>query len=296
MAMGNPALQFDQMIKELVSSGKLVQLSPHAQQAFVKAAQQGGVPQDPSFQSAVQEASAAGLMPHMTAKDWAMFAAIPLAAVGGAALMGGIGGAGAAGGASVGIGESGAVTGITPAVAGGIGEGAVAGGGLGGGVLGALGKFGGMASDIGSVASGAAGGMAAGRRADADANMRATSLNNQAQLGAAQFNRDQPSVRTNQVARGDVMHTMQDAPLTGDARIDKFSGGGLRPSAFGADSRAAGAEMSRQAMGKLMNPTADEFHPTMTNPTDASLGEDILGGVGLGSSIFGLLSKYGRMA
>lgn len=89
MALINPGIQFAQAIKQLVTSGAVDQLSPEARQSFLQAMQHGGgMSQDPAFRAAVQEASSKGLMPHMTAKDWIMFAAVPLAAFGGAALMG----------------------------------------------------------------------------------------------------------------------------------------------------------------------------------------------------------------
>src|SRR6185369_11288352 len=109
---------------------------------------------------------------------------------------------------------------------------AAAGGG-GAGILGSLGKYGGVLGDLGNVVTRAAAADAAGRREDAANNARGIAENNAAKVQAAQFNLGLPSVRTNQVARGEVLNTMKDAPLTVDPRIDKFAGGGLIPSAFG---------------------------------------------------------------
>lgn len=163
-----------------------------------------------------------------------------------------------------------------------------------GGILGALGRYSGAIGDVGNVLSEAAGASASGRRLDDQINARGIAENNQAKTNAAVYNRDLPAARTNQVARGEVLNTMQDAPLTGDARIDKFAGGGLRPSAFGPQSRQAGAEMSRQALGHLMDPASDRLTPQEIPPTQASTPENIAAGVGIGADLFSLLAKYGR--
>lgn len=235
---------------------------------------------------------------------------VMLAAVGGYAALGGFAGAGgaaagsaaggdAAGGTlastQIGSGMAGTQAAVPSAMAaGGIGGGGTGFGAAGGGIFGALGKWGPMAGDIGRVLGEAAGASADGRRQDAQTNAYATAANNRALVDAATFNRDLPSIRTNQVSRGEVLNTMQDAPLTGDQRIDKFSGGGLRPSAFGPNSRAAGSELSRQAMSKLMDPASDQLKPQMVDPTKASGWENAGAGIGLGLDIFSLLEKYGR--
>lgn len=227
-------------------------------------------------------------------------AAIP--AIMGAGTAGGAGAAGVAG-TGVGIGETGAVSGLAGSgfagSAGGLGAATVGAGGAAvpvstaGGILGTLGKWAGPIGDIGQVASGVAGGLASGRRADSDATARAIAENNRAKVEAAQYNLKLPEVRTNQTARGEVLNTMQNAPLTGDSRIDKFSGGGLRPSAFGPNSRAAGAEMSRQALAHLMDPSTDRLTPQEIPGTHPSTPENIAAGVGIGADLFSLLAKYG---
>lgn len=164
----------------------------------------------------------------------------------------------------------------------------------GGGILNTLKKWAPLAGDLGDVLSTGAEGQAKGRREDFVNNSRAIAENNRAKVEAARYNLDLPSVRTNQTARGEVLSTMQNAPMTGDPRIDKFSGGGLRPSAFGPQSRQAGAEMSRYALERLMNPESDRLVPQEIPESKASLGENILGGAGLGFNIFSLLAKYGR--
>lgn len=241
--------------------------------------------------------------------DWIL----PAGIIGGGLAAGQIGAGGAASGAGSGTGggatampTAGAITseGMSAAMPGsmatvnssGVGIGGAGMAGSNGGVLGSLKNWrtwADAAGDIGPVLSGASAGMAEGRRADAALNNDAIARNNQAGLDAARYNRDLPSVRASQTARGEVLNTMQNAPLTGDARIDKFSGGGLRPSAFGPQSRAAGAELSRQALGALMNPETDRFTPERIKPTSGGTVENIMGGVGIGADIFSLLRKYG---
>lgn len=161
-------------------------------------------------------------------------------------------------------------------------------------ILNTLERWGGLVGDIGQTVTGAAAGSAEGRRADAEANARGIAENNRAKVEAARYNRETPSYRTNQVARGEVLNTMQDAPKTGDPRIDKFAGGGLRPSAFGPQSRQAGSELSRMALMKLMDPASDQLTPQEIEPTKPSTAENIAAGAGLGMNVFGLLSKYGK--
>lgn len=226
--------------------------------------------------------------------DWLMPAAIGGVA-GGVSLAGsGAGAAGASSSAAPTV--AGLEASATPLGAGGIpgmAAGVGGGGSAAGGILGALGKYAPMIGDVSNVVSEAAGGAADGRRADSIANGRAIAENNAAKVAAARYNLDLPNTRASQVARGDVLNTMQDAPKTGDARIDKFSGGGLRPSAFGPQSRAAGAELSRQAMSGLMNPEQDRLTPQEIPQTSASLPERIAGGAGLAGNILSLLAKYG---
>lgn len=171
-------------------------------------------------------------------------------------------------------------------------------------VLGKIGKgalnvaTGGISGAIGDVLGGGAKASAEGRRGDADLQARMAALNNRALLDAAVFNRDLPGVRANQVARGDVLSTMHDAAPTGDPRIDKFGGGGLRPSAFGADTHQAGSALKRQALAHLMG--GEQFTPQIATLPDSGLLEKIggiagiVGGVGQaigGADDGGMLSQ-----
>lgn len=254
----------------------------HAKEFFAQAMQA-----DPSLASAMQEAGQVGALDHGTWVDKVVLA-------GAIAAMGGIGLSALGGGAAAPTG-GGSTAGLGPVAAGGGTTAATVPPALAssGGVLPALAKYGGIAGDVGRVASGVAGGLANGRREDAATNGRAIAENNQAKTQAAEFNLKLPEARTNQVARGEVLNTMQNAPLTGDARIDKFSGGGLRPSAFGPESRQAGAELSRQALGHLMDPAGDRLTPQEIPGTSASTPENIAAGIGIGGDIFSLLAKYG---
>lgn len=209
----------------------------------------------------------------------------------GAAGAGGAGGSTAAGatGAGVGLGETGAVTGLA-----GSGFGAGGATAAGGGLLGTLGKYAGPVSDIGEIASAGASGLGEGRRADSAADMYAASQNNRALVDAATFNRDLPMSRAQQTARGDLMSSpMQDSQITGSGRDINISGG-VRPSSFGASTTQAGDELKRQALLKLMDPEADKLTPQLTTPRKAGAGENIMAGVGMGTSILGALGRYRR--
>ena len=210
--------------------------------------------------------------------NWGNLAALGIGGVltGGAlsaALGGGAGAAGAGGAASTGAGAGATAAGVGAA-------------GGSSGVLGTLGTLG----NIGEVVGGMAGGLGAGRRYDAQQAAQDAAQNNRSLLDVGSFNMAAPSVRTDQTARGEVLSTMHNAPLTGDPRIDKFSSGGLRPDAFGPNSRQAGAALSRQALDALMK-GSDQITPQMARPSKAGIGENVLAGTGAGLSILGMLKK-----
>lgn len=183
---------------------------------------------------------------------------------------------------------------IAPLVAAPFTGGASLAAGGGGGILRTLGKVGKVASDIGPVAGAAAAGSAGGRREDALIRNQLAGSNNRAALDAAQFNVSSPGVRASQVARGDVLSTMRDAAPTGDPRIDKFGGGGLRPSAFGQRSRDAGDELARQAMAGLQG--GDRITPERSQLEGSGLLEKIGGGIGLAGGLAGALNLGGAQA
>ena len=133
-------------------------------------------------------------------------------------------------------------------------------------------------TNVGGVLGRGAQGSAAGRRVDAQIEAEMAARNNQARLDAAKFNLGAPGQRVSQVARGDVLSSMQDAPSLGDPRIDKFGGGGLRPSAFGASSRQAGEELKRQALMSLMS-GSDTLTPEISTLPKAGILEK-LGSIG----------------
>lgn len=218
------------------------------------------------------------------------------ALAGGGAAAGSAGAAGAAGTlpATTTVGATGALApAVAPAtdIAAGTTAATAAGAaGAGGSIFDFLKKYG---SDIGGVLTNAAASNQAGNLAAAGQNARAIAENNQAKVEAAKYNLALPSVRANQTARGEILNTMQDAPLTGDPRIDKFSGGGLRPSAFGPQARQAGALEASTALNALQNPSTDRLTPQEIPPYNGSTLSNVLGGAGLGADIFSLLAKYG---
>lgn len=209
-----------------------------------------------------------------------------IGALGSGAGAGAAGAAGAAGSGAAGAGYIGSAIAGTANAA--LGGGALSGGGI----LGTLAGLGSRASDLGSIFSQGAAANAAGRRGDTMANAELAAQNNRARLDAATFNRDTPAVRASQVARGNLLATMQNAAPTGDPRIDKFGGGGLRPSAVGADARQAGDQLARQGLAALMT-GSDRLDPQMAQPQRAGLGENLMAGAGLGFNVLGALSRLG---
>lgn len=75
-------------------------------------------------------------------------------------------------------------------------------------------------------------------------------------LNQQKFLADVPSTYASQAARGGLQANAQDASITGVPsyiHVPTISGG-LRPSALGPTSQAAGATLSKQALMKLLNP------------------------------------------
>lgn len=232
----------------------------------------------------------------------------------GAALPGGV----AAPGVTAGLG--GALGGATIPVAGasalgaagtgaGLGTAAAAGGGgLGlSGILGAAGK-------IGGVLSNASGSQAASRQNDALFNLqrdRATAdVYNTAQrsifdkanteLQQKQFALQAPVTRARQTSLGDLLANIQDVNIQAPAGINVPQiTGGLRPSALGPNARAAGGELSRQALMALMNgsdtPTTKLdllTPPTIREMPQAGGAERVTGQLG---TILGLAGTLGEV-
>jgi hypothetical protein len=223
-------------------------------------------------------------------------------------------GAGAGGGAGAAAGTAGTLAGIEGGAAG-IGSGALgalgtgamgatalpalgagaagmgAAGAGGSSILGTLGKV--AANKGGDLLTNAAAGIGNERINDNFADQNASIANNRAILDSATFNRDLPSVQAHQVARGDLMSTMKDAAPTGDPRIDKFGGGGLRPSAFGPSTQQAGDELKRQALKNLLSGQG-QINPQLTTPKRAGFGENALAGAGWGLNILDAYNRMGR--
>lgn len=148
---------------------------------------------------------------------------------------------------------------------------------------------------IGSALGSGAASSKANRLGEADMQARMDALNNRAMVDAAQHNLTAGSTRLGQVQRADVASSMKDAPLTGDARIDKFSGGGLRPSAFGQDSRTAADVQKRQALAALMS-GSDQITPKVSGIPDAGLLEKIGGIAGIVGGGAGIARGIGQIA
>ena len=74
--------------------------------------------------------------------------------------------------------------------------------------------------------------------------------------------------RAQQTARGDALANVQDVSISRPSHITDFNiSGGMRPSALGPNARQAGAELSNQALAKLLD--GDTFMPiTPTGPVD----------------------------
>jgi hypothetical protein len=171
-----------------------------------------------------------------------------------------------------------------------LGPSTVTGAGGGSSILGTLGRV--ARNNGGDMATRAAAGMGAERTADNYADLNAAGQNNRALLDSAVFNRDLPSVQSSQVARGDLLSTMHDAAPTGDPRIDKFSGGGLRPSAFGPSTQQAGDALKREALKNLMA-GGGKITPQLTTPKRAGIGENALAGAGIGLNILDAYNRWG---
>lgn len=213
-------------------------------------------------------------------------------AIAGGTGLGALGGGAAAAGIGGGLASTALGSGMAAPIAGGTGISSAAGGGGVLSTLGTIGRNGQRLTDLGNTLSQGAGAMAGGRREDSNADMYAANANNRARLDAANFNAAIPGVRTTQVARGDLLANMHDAAPTGDPRIDKFGGGGLRPSAFGPDTTQAGNELKRQALMALMT-KSDQLDPQITQPRKAGLGENLMAGAGMTSNILGTLGRFG---
>jgi hypothetical protein len=222
---------------------------------------------------------------------------LPIAAGGIAAagiLPGLIGGGAAAASSGAGAGAGGltpAMTAAAPAIA---SQGASAAAG-GSGILGTIGN---LAGPIGNILGDASIGLRDGRQQDNTANALfynalVNGASDQYRAGAQNylFERDAPTVRSNQTARGDLLANVQDLKIGRPAgsTIPTFpNSGGLRPSALGPNARQAGSEMSRQALLKLMEGEDLPQYEAPKPPTLDTGGflEDFLGGAGIAGNIW----------
>jgi hypothetical protein len=117
-------------------------------------------------------------------------------------------------------------------------------------------------------------------------------------LKQREFEQNSASNRARQTVLGDVMARMQQVNATrpdGVAHIE-FAGG-LSPALLGDNSRAAGAELSNQALAALMR--GEQFDPmerTSFEPAprkEAGLWEKVLNGAGVAGGLVGALDDLG---
>lgn len=99
--------------------------------------------------------------------------------------------------------------------------------------------------------------------------------------------------RAQQTARGDALANVQDVSISRPSHITDFNiSGGMRPSALGPNARQAGAELSNQALAKLLE--GDSFMPMNTAgpvdlnanmPTESTF-DKIMGGIGTAGNVW----------
>lgn len=179
------------------------------------------------------------------------------------------------------------------------GSGLGGGGGM-GGILGTIGKFAGPLASLGSVLGGAAKGSADQRYRESDALTRQQQLAQQgardqfsAGLQGSQFQREgQDRARRQQVLMA-LLNNTQDANIQpGNPAIAARMGtstGGARPSNLTTNREALMALLQQPQV------TAPTYTPPpMLTLPKAGVGENILGGIGLGSSILGALGSLRR--
>ena len=127
-------------------------------------------------------------------------------------------------------------------------------------------------------------------------------------MDRAKLGIEAPMARTRQAAYGDALKNIQDVNIDFQSQtgpMSKFNvTGGIRPSMFGENARAAGGELGRQALMALMTksdvpamtdvPEASALVdlPEMTAPKGSGALEKTLGGVGLGGSILGGIGEF----
>lgn len=198
------------------------------------------------------------------------------------------GAAAASAGAETGAGVSSGLLGASAETAADVaGTGAAASsGGLtaGGAVKGAMAAYKGYNQLARLVGSGAAS-EAGARRSDAQQQAGMDTSNNAAQLNAAKFNLGAPDTLLHRLARVGVGMNAKDVGPTGDARIDKFGGGGLRPSLLqNPETQQGFKEAQRQALMSLMNKDY-QVKPAVSTLPKPGLMENVGGGIATASGL-----------
>jgi hypothetical protein len=116
--------------------------------------------------------------------------------------------------------------------------------------------------------------------------------NAQAELDRRKFALDAPTTKAHQVALGDLLANLKDVNIQAPSGIRMGNiTGGLRPSVLGENSRAAGAELSRDSLQKLLD--GESFDPIqmLQAPTATATPQ-----AGKAEKLFGLLGTLGGLA
>lgn len=152
-------------------------------------------------------------------------------------------------------------------------------------------------SGLSTVLGNTASGIASGRTNQANAQNaqdRNAISRYLAGLQGTQLNLQAPSIQARQAAQGDILSNVQDANIQTPANVPRATiTGGLRPSLLGPNARAAGGQLSRQALLGLMNGPVTQAPPPLTPLPTGGSWDSIIGGGAAGAGILGSLVKGG---
>lgn len=120
-------------------------------------------------------------------------------------------------------------------------------------------------------------------------------------LARREFEQQSRPANAQQVALGDLLKNVQDVNISAPAGVHMGSvSGGLRPSVFGANTRAAGGELSRQALEKLLagehfDPVSMIAPPQATPTPQAGKLEKLLGILGTAGGLAGGVAEVNNL-
>jgi hypothetical protein len=107
------------------------------------------------------------------------------------------------------------------------------------------------------------------KNTDAQMALQDKGLSMNAEMGRANFNRQNPATMMGNSARGDVLANAQPASFTGSGR-DLKRHGGLGPQLFSDNTRQLGSQVSRQALlamlGQAQDPGVQDPYASPTFP------------------------------